>query len=242
MKIKKKKLDQYQLIFDNNSKLTVYGNVIINNKLLNNKVIDHILLDKIHNENIECDCYHKALKYIRFRIRSIKEVTQYLQGKYFDQKLIMKVINQLIKERYLDDVAFIKAFIHDKMTINMWGPVKTFYTLKEKHGIKDTQLDEVLINSKLMTSNMLKIINNILKTNTRLSTKGVQHKIYTKLLALGYQKEDILEHIKDVKIDEAKIYQQEYQRWYNKLSLNYHGDELDKIIKEKLWRQGFNGN
>ncbi|MFA7515296.1 MAG: hypothetical protein WCZ09_03730, partial [Bacilli bacterium] len=67
-------------------------------------------------------------------------------------------------------------------------------------------------------------------------------KIYTKLLALGYQKEDILEHIKDIKIDEVKIYQQEYQRWYNKLSLNYHGDELDKIIKEKLWRQGFNCN
>ncbi len=71
-----------------------------------------------------------ALNYISRRIRCEKEVYNKLVEKEINEEIIDKTIEFLKKYNYVDDNAFVKAYVKDKMTIRGYGSKKIFYDLK----------------------------------------------------------------------------------------------------------------
>lgn len=63
-----------------------------------------------------------------------------------DETVQNRVINRLVKERYIDDERYARAFVKDKIRYNKWGRRKVQQALWQKHIDADIQqrvLDEI---------------------------------------------------------------------------------------------------
>ena len=92
---KKLKNGKYRLLFDNSETLDVYEDVILKLELLLKKNISESLKQKILEENEKQDVYAVGLKYIDTRVRSKKEVIDYLKRKEYSFSNISRISSRL---------------------------------------------------------------------------------------------------------------------------------------------------
>ena len=140
-KFKKVGTNKYRLYFDNYS-LLLYEDVILKYNLLYKKDIDNDLLIEIDEANKKAGIYDTALKYIGIRMRSIKEMRNYLEKKDFDKKDIDLTIDKLMNQDLLNDKSFAKSYVNDKINLTNIGIDKIRNEL-ERLGVEDEYIDEV---------------------------------------------------------------------------------------------------
>ena len=102
---------KYKLVFDNEDVLTTYDDVIIENHLLYNKEVDYDLLRQIELDNIYYDAYYKTINFISRKLRSLKEVDEYLTK----QNVNDENKNKIIKSSELIEI--IEARIEEMFSI-----------------------------------------------------------------------------------------------------------------------------
>ena len=188
-KYKKLKDDKYRLTLDNGTIIDVYEEVIIKNNLLYKKEIDLNLLKEIENNNTYQESYNMALKYITVRLRSINEIEVYLKKKNINDKIINYTIDRLIKNNFLNDEIFTKAFIRDKLNFTTMGKYKLINELKilkVDENIISNYIEE--IDNDIWYERIDKLINKYLKSNKKYSGNILKNKIYIYLVNLGYDK------------------------------------------------------
>ena len=74
----------YNVYLSNGEVLELDESVITNNELLLKKRIDNDLYDKLKRDNKICILVNASIKYINVRLRSIKEINDYLLKKEDD--------------------------------------------------------------------------------------------------------------------------------------------------------------
>lgn len=243
MKIKKiKKLsgNKYKIEFQEAPAITTYDKVILENNILLKKEIDSDLYLKIQSENDYYDVYSKAVKYIVIKLRSEKEIQNYLRKYTNDENLIDKIIQQLKGEGLLNEKRYIKAYIEDKVNLTNWGPYKIQRELcnlgMDEEIIKEylTKYEEEIFEEKIR-----KIIDKKVKTNKKDSNYILKQKVERELYDLGYSSELIKNSINNIKINESTILENEFLKLYKKLSKKYSDNELKYQVKNRLYQKGF---
>jgi len=238
-KIKKLNGGRYELLFSNNSTVVLFEDVIIKYNLFINKEFDSSLLSEITIDNICANYYNLALKYINIRLRTEKEIRDYLTRKQVNDDIINSIINKLIKQGYVDDNNFIKAFVNDKIVMTNWGPYKIIKEL-ERLGINYEETIGEIMENDTIVNRIKNIINKQIAINKSNSTNMLKNKVSNYLMSLGYSKESIIEHISDIKVNnEEERYKKEYNKLYNKYKNKYSEYELKKVIKSKLYQKGY---
>ena len=91
----KKTGKKYKILFDNDEVITTYDDVIINNSLLFDKNIDNDLLNKINNDTSYYDIYYKTVNYITKKLRSEKEINEFIDKNNVSTKEKKLVIEKL---------------------------------------------------------------------------------------------------------------------------------------------------
>ena len=86
-----------------------------------------------------------ALNKISYSQKSTYEIRQKLKEKQFSEDVIEKIITYLDSYGFLDDEAYVKAYIRDKDEISNWSRGKIRFMLKRKH------IDENLIEDYIYT-------------------------------------------------------------------------------------------
>ncbi len=78
-----------------------------------------------------------------------------------------KIIEYLIKQRFIDEARYAKGFTNDKFRFNKWGRTKIAYALRLKNS--ETLIDEALynINEEQYQDTLLQILENKQKTQKR---------------------------------------------------------------------------
>ena len=191
IKYVKQKNNNYDIYLENNKKITINEDIILKHKLLFKKEIDDKLLKELNKDNDDYNIYNKCVKYIGVRLRSTNEIKEYMKRKNIDDNLIYKTIEKLNKNKLLDDEAFTKAFIHDKLNFTTMGPYKIRLELT-KHKIDNSVIDKYIydIDKSFLDEKINKQINKLLKKkNTN------KNKIYHYLINLGYSSELILNNL-----------------------------------------------
>ncbi len=193
IKYQKEKKNNYNVFLDNGEVITLNENVITENELLLKKEIDNNLYNKLNIENRIYELYEIAIKYINVRLRSIKEIKDYLLKKDNDIDIINKVCDKLIKNKYLDDEIFTKAFIKDKLNFTTMGDYKLRKEL-ERLGIDNNIIEENIsnIDNNILEERIRKIIDKDIRTNKKYSGINLKNKIYNHLLTQGYSKEKVI--------------------------------------------------
>jgi len=194
IKYEKKSNGNYVIYLDDGRKIKLNEDVILKHKLLYKKEIDEFLLEEITRDNNNYDIYNKCVNYIGVRLRSIHEMKEYMERKNVIPELINETIDRLIKNKLLDDEAFTKAFIKDKMNFTTMGPYRIKMEL-EKHNIDNRIINKYIneIDYKQLEDKINKQINKLLKSNK--NKPNQKNKIYNNLLNLGYSSEFILNNL-----------------------------------------------
>lgn len=238
MKINKIKKNgkKYKIILDNGLEIKTFDDVIINNNLLYNKIIDDELLDKINKENEYYDVYNKVLNLISKKIRSEKEISEFLDKYNVDKN---KIIDKLKSINLINDKNFAKAYISDKINLSNDGIDKIKNDLL-KHNIDINLIMEEIskIDDDLIDKKIEKLI--IKKTkNSNYSGFKLKYKVVNELINLGYDKSKIVEIYDNLNIKNDDVIINEYNKLYNKLSKKYQDKELEYKINMKLYNKGF---
>ena len=183
----------YNVYLSNGEVLELDESVITNNELLLKKRIDNDLYDKLKRDNKICILVNASIKYINVRLRSIKEINDYLLKKEDDTDLIDEIISRLMKMGYLDDRRFTEAYIKDKLNFTSWGDYKIINELN-KLGISSLYIEDNtdLLNDDVLNERMRKIIDKDIRTNKKYSGLKLKNKIYNHLLTSGYSKEKVI--------------------------------------------------
>ena len=240
LKFKKEGKDKYKLFLDNNESISLYEDVIIKNNLLLSKEIENNKLDDLISQNNIIYAYNVALKYITFKMRSIKETDKYLLQKGFEKYIIKKVLERLIKEGYLNDLNFAKSFINDRIKLTPSGPIKIKKELL-KYGVKEdiinSEIEKIDIN--IIEEKLKKLLEKQIKIKKG-SLNSVKLKLINYFINLGYEKDMIVNLLSnyEIKSDMVRL-DKDYDRLYNKYKNKYNGSELLYFISQKLYSKGY---
>lgn len=241
LKYEKKKNGMYQVFFDNGNNVDINEELILKNQLLIKKELDEKELDLILQENEKYIAYNVALKYISIKMRSKKEIREYLTKKNISKIYIDEVILMLEKEKYLDDLRYADAYVSDKIHLSNDGPNKIKMKLKE-HEINDEDIFSALekFSLEIQKEKINKIIEKQINSNRNKSSFMLKNKIIGYLTNLGYGKEVIISSLNNINMkNDKELYKKEYEKVYKKLSKKFSGDELVYKVKQKMYSLGF---
>lgn len=235
----KKTGSKYKIIFDDDSVLKTYDDVIINNGLLYNKNIDSDVLNKLNIDTNYYDIYYKTVNYITKKLRSEKEINLFIDKNNVNEKDKREVINKLKEIGLINDNNFARAYISDRINLSNDGPYKIKKELLE-HNISEEIIDEHIfkIDSNFLEEKLRKLVMKKV-TNTKYSGYVLKQKIINDFGNLGYSKEMISEIFDKLEVNKTSLLKKEYDKLYKKLSLKCSGKELENKIKTKLYQKGF---
>ncbi len=235
-KIKKLNSGKYKIEFDNKEKKVTYDDVILKNNLLFNKDINSKMMNEIEKDNTYYQMYNKTLNYISKRIRSKKEINEYLSKCDFDKK--EEVIKDLESKGFIDDRKFAYAYASDKLNLSNVGPNKIRSDL-EGHFIDSHIINEVIekLDSEVIIEKLKKLIDKKISLDHKHSAYLLKQKIVGELVNLGYSKDMILSLYDDSKVSNNSI-ENEYDKIYRKLS-SKPIDNLEFKIRQKLYQKGY---
>lgn len=238
-KITKLKNNKYKIEIDNDEIVT-YADVILENNILYNKTIDKKTLKEVEEKTKFYDIYNKVLNYISKRIRSEKEVYDYLVKNEASIGDINKIIGKLKKSNLINDRNYTKAYINDQINLNKKGIKKIKQELLDKNinfNIIDDEINKV--DSSIIDNNLNKIISKRINGNTKYSKSELKNRILNEITRLGYSKEKAIYIIDSNMKEDNGIIEKTYDKLYFKYSKKYEGNDLLYVIKNKLYSKGF---
>mgnify|MGYP004587349501 FL=1 len=183
---------KYKVLFNNKKELILYESVIIDTNLLYKKEITNEEYNNLVNLNNYQDIYNKVIKYIGIRLRSKKEITDYLKKMDLSTEVVDDILNKLITNKYIDDERFSYAYIKDKYNFSNNGPYKIINELVKLGIDKDmayTYTFDIITNEE---EKINKLINKYVKSDKKHDWYYLRNKIYNNLINLGYSKEIVI--------------------------------------------------
>lgn len=239
-KYKKLKNNQYEVVIDNNV-YKIYDDIIINNNLLLKKEISESELNNLLEDNKEAESYYLAIKYITKKLRSEKEVKDYLKKNNFSEDNINLTITKLKKYNFLNNEVYIKSYINDQINLTMNGPKKIYNNLIQL-GLPSSLINEYLntIDKNIFKDKIKKIIMKKIKANHNYSNYVLKQKIILYISNLGYEKQDILDILNYITFPTNNSIVKKANIILKKLENKYQDDSLIKNeLKNKLYQKGF---
>ncbi len=239
IKFEKVGKQKYKIYFDS-EEILLYEDVILKYNLLSIKQLDLQLLDKILKDNSFYEIYNNALNYIEIKMRSKKEMFNYLKRKEYDEPSISKVIERLESEGFLNDKNFVQAFTNDRINLSLYGPLKIKSELMNL-DIEENMIDDYLssIENDIWMEKINKIIIKKSKLNKKLSGNLFKKKLLEDLYYMGYDKEHTSSLIENIKTNDESVIKNEYKKAYNKFNKRYKQPQLNKYIRDYLIKKGF---
>lgn len=184
---------KYRLYLDNGEVIDTYDDVILENELLLKKELDAHLYNKILIDTNLQEYYNACVKYIQTRLRSTKEIDDYLKRKQVTEEDRIFIIEKLTKKGLLNDKYFTKCFIHDKLKFTNMGEYRIINELK-KLNISTPIIEEnkYLFNEEIIQEKINKKIEKAIKSNHKLDNYKLRNKLYNSLLRDGYNPSQVI--------------------------------------------------
>lgn len=238
---KKINKNSYEVKLENNDVILLCDEVILKNDLLLKHNISLNELNKLLDDNKIYLAYYKALSYLSSKMRTKKEIKEYLKKNNYKEDIINEVIKILESKNLINEELYLKTYLNDSIKLSLDGPKKIEKKLIDL-GIDKELIDIELnkIDKEVWFNKLRKIINKKINTNHKDSTNKLKEKIIYNCTNNGYYKEDILSILSEFDFNNDNILKQEGDKLYNKLKNKYSDKELIFNLKKKLISKGFN--
>lgn len=247
--IQQKNKDRYNIFMDSGRgeeyAFSVDESVLIKYGLKKGMEVDQLALTEIAYADDIRKSYNLSIHYLSMRMRSEKEVRDYLKQKDMEPPAIDEVIHKLTEQKYLDDEQFAIAFVRTQINTTDKGINVIRNELKEK-GISDSliQLSLKEFKTDLQISKAIKLCEKGIKKYQKDSERILKQKLEQMLVRKGYPFDIISIAIEEVEfdgdvdheMDAVRFQGEKAHRKYESLS----GFEYQQKMKQFLFRKGFN--
>lgn len=224
---------------------SVDEDVLIQYNLRKGLELSESTIEQLLREDTLQKSYTQVIGYLSYRMRTKKEIIDYLEKKEVDHEHITKIMEKLTARKLIDDREFADSFVRSRIQTTTKGPALVKQELQAK-GIAALIADEAIkqYDYDLQHKKASKIAEKRSKKSGRHSVKKQQQQLQATLLRNGFSQEviqDVIAHTQKKYAhseEEALSYQGEklFRKHREKLS----GYELKLKLKESLYRQGFN--
>lgn len=242
--------DRYNVFLDR-GKGEEYGfsvdeDVLISFQLKKGLEIDEDKMSGILYEDDVRKSLNAAIQFLSHRMRSIKEVRDYLKGKEMAVEVIDRVIDKLLQLKYLNDLEFAKAYVRTQAATTTKGPGLIRGELIEK-GLSQAEIEAGLaeFSEEEQQASAVVLAKKKAKQYSKLSRKESSTKIKQALLQKGFPNELINKAMEEIEPADNDWQEQQNtaldiqgnkaHRRYEK----YEGWEYEKRMKQFLYRKGF---
>ena len=239
-KIQKMRSGKYKIELDHHNTITTYDEVILKNNLLFKQELDSDVVNQIAKDTGAFDGYYKAVKYITTKMRSEKEMHEYLDKHEIPALEQENIMHKLKANGLINDYQFAASFVSDKVHLSNMGPYQIRREL-ESHNIDTNTIDKQLslYEDSIFEEKLRKMMKKKIATDHKHSKYQLQQKLVQDFINLGYDKNQILNVLNEMNMSDDEAFEKEYQSLYHKLSKKYQGNELYIHLKTKLYQKGF---
>lgn len=237
-RFKKLKNGFYEIYLETD-KFLLHEDLILKYELLLKKFVTDDERKKMEIENEKYAAYELALSSLENKLRTKKEMEEFLHKKGFSLENIEGTVTLLLERGYLDEKIYAESYMHDRILFSSDGPLKIKDDLVRK-GIDSNIISSLLISfsEDLERERVEKIVSKQSRSNRSSNMKFLQKMKYN-LGRLGYHSSVIDYVLSSLELDDSKARDVEYQKIYNKLSKKYSGKELEWKVKQKMYQKGF---
>lgn len=239
-----KNKDRYNIFLDEKYAFSVDEDVLIKHQLKKGMELDSFSISEIGYQDDIRKAYNMAIQYLSRRMRSEKEIRQYLSGKEIDETIIREVIHKLYEYQFLNDKEFALAFVRTLMNTTDKGTGIIRGELIEKgisEDLIDLALDEYPYEKELEMAHGLCL--KFVQKNTKDSSKIMKQKLEQLLFRKGYPREIIQTAIAETDMDkddelELAALRSHAEKAHRKYS-NLSESDYKQKMKQMLYRKGF---
>lgn len=239
-----KKAGRFNVFLDGHYAFPVSENTLIKYRLAKGMEISDNLIEVLKKEDQYQKAYNKALDYLSYQLRTVKELEIYLKKLEISDYDIERVIVTLTEARYLDDLNYAKSYVRTSAKTTDKGPVVITQKLKQK-GVASDLIETALLefNFEQQVANALKVAQKTVAKNHKLSFQALKNKLYQTLLAKGYPtqvSESALTEL-DLELDEDSEWETLVTQGEKLWPRYQHLVEPKRSLKLKqaLYRKGF---
>lgn len=189
---------------DSNTSLLLNEETLVHYELMQGKILTDHLTAEIETFDHVQTFYTHALHFLQRR-RTTAEVAHFLKNKcHLESRAIHAIITQLTEQKYLDDFAYGKAYIHDQITFQKKSLSTTLKKLHEK-GVDESQ--QLLLKQWFATNETLQAIEMVQlesEIDQQITKLRIYHmyernqRIIAKMMQKGYNR-DAIKNILDTK-------------------------------------------
>ncbi len=206
--------------------------------------LDDDMLENIHFEDQVKKGMNYALNYLSYRMRSQKEVRDYLLKKEIPEGAFPSIFEKLERYGYVDDLEFAKAFVRTKINAGGKGPFVIGQELKQK-GVNKAMTEKAL--EEYSYEKQVELAQSVAEKKAnklkKASSTELKQKVNQELRAKGFDRDIIQEVMDNIELEkgddeewEALVLQaQKAERRYSNLDRR----EFDHKMKQFLYRKGF---
>lgn len=246
--------NRYSLYIDDTYAFGVHGDVLLQCALFENKELSQAQITEIKQAEFNAFVYQRALNYLSFRPRSVKEMTDYLTKLELEdapnqipEEIIQRTLDKLKQQNYLDDKLFASSYIRTKATINLSGPRNLRFELEQK-GVHPYDIEDGLIEYpiSLQEDNIIHLANKFIASKKhRMSSNQLTQKLVQHLIRKGYDRDIFYPVIE--KLDyhtnpdlEERLLEKEADKLWRRRKKKYQGYDLKNQLIKGLLAKGFN--
>lgn len=224
---------------------SVEEDVLIEHQLKKGMELDEPTIESLIRKDTIHKSYTLSLNFLSFRMRSVKEMKDYLVKKEVDTEHITVVIERLLEEGLLNDKDFAEAMVRTRINTSSKGPLLVKKELIEK-GVDVVVADESIqqYTYEEQYEKAMKWVNKKLKNDGRKSFRQQVQQVQQTLMQKGFSQEVVKDVMKEVQEEkdgdaewEAVVYQGE--KLLRKYSNKDEGNKLKQKMKASLYRKGF---
>lgn len=98
----------------------------------------------------EAEMCQRAAAYCSVAERCKQDVEKKIVAAGFPREAVDRILDQLVKEKFIDEARFCRSFVNDKLRFNKWGRIRLGYELKMRNIPKElvsdvlNEIDETL--------------------------------------------------------------------------------------------------
>ncbi|WP_240375785.1 RecX family transcriptional regulator [Bacillus piscicola] len=202
--------------------------------------IEHIL--RADNER---KAWEATIQYITKTMKTEYEIKQYLHKKDYTNEAVLAAVERAKSYGYLDDKEYANAFVRSKIAAVNKGPVVIQKELEEK-GVPASYIDQAISQFTLdkQVAAAVAILQKKGKQKKNESNIAFKNRLTQTLIRKGYSHDVVQEawpraEIEVSEEEEKVAVASQGEKAFNKWKKKYTSTQLERKVKETLYRKGF---
>lgn len=236
----------YNIFLNEKYEFSVTEKVLADFMLAKDQELDDQQIAELKKASATDKAREKALGFLSYQPRSIKEVKDYLIKQDVEPNVVEEIIQSLLDNGYLDDHQFAQMFISNAIRVGSDGPKGVKSKLIQKGVAQQVIADQLeQVDEQEFLPVGQKLVKPLLKKAGRLSRREITTKAQQKLLTHGFYGELINQIIAEIEFDEDEdedeaLLKQGIKAY--KKAKKYDGYERTQKMKNYLFTHGFNSD